>query len=94
MFALDHHALGGRHASRHRSFGELHHRLPRGAAAWRAMAIRISLSVSVMRSPDRSMVTVCKGAGEREGRPAAGVVSQRRIRGRGQNRLSRSVNQS
>ena len=27
---------------------------------WRAMAIRISLSVSVMRSPDRSMVTVCR----------------------------------
>jgi hypothetical protein len=29
-------------------------------AYWRAMAIRISLSVSVMRSPDRSMVTVCR----------------------------------
>ncbi len=27
---------------------------------WRAMAIRISLSVSVMRSPDKSTVTVCR----------------------------------
>ena len=28
------------------------------AIYWRVMAMRISLSVSVMRSPDRSMVTV------------------------------------
>jgi hypothetical protein len=28
------------------------------AGYWRAMVIRISLSVSVMRSPDRSTVTV------------------------------------
>jgi len=41
--------------------------LPRGRPGsltarsyWRAMAIRISLSVSVMRSPDRSTVTVCR----------------------------------
>lgn len=33
---------------------------PRAAAAYcRAMTMRISLSVSVMRSPDRSTVTVC-----------------------------------
>ena len=32
----------------------------------RAMAIRISLSVSVIRTPDKSTVTVCERAGEGE----------------------------
>ena len=34
---------------------------------WRAIAIRISLSVSVIRSPDRSMVTVCRVPVKRNG---------------------------
>jgi hypothetical protein len=32
---------------------------PSAVAYWRAMAMRISASVLVMRSPDRSMVTLC-----------------------------------
>ena len=34
---------------------------------WRAIASRISLSVSVMRSPDRSTVTVCSVPVNRNG---------------------------
>src|SRR5262249_30513665 len=34
---------------------------------WRAMAMRISLSVSVMRAPERSTVTVWRVAVERDG---------------------------
>jgi hypothetical protein len=34
---------------------------------WRAIAMRISLSESVMRSPDRSTVTVCSVPVKRKG---------------------------
>jgi hypothetical protein len=38
-----------------------------GPGYWRPMAIRISLSLSVMRSPDRSTVTVCSTPVKRNG---------------------------
>jgi hypothetical protein len=53
-------SLGARYGAFHRRAGGI--RAAPAAAGrdgyWRAMAMRISLSVSVIRSPDRSTVTV------------------------------------